>query len=96
MKSLTILIALALCGCAATPQKAWRKVNGPTPSPEQVLQEAKECDYEAAKATANMPQASTNDMLANAIVTGSANPRLTELAFQCMNVRGYHLTTVQK
>jgi len=85
-----LCLALALCACAATPQKAWRKIAGPTPSPERVLQEAKECDYEAAKAAPP-----SGDPLANAIVTGSANPRLTELAFMCMNVRGYEFVPVK-
>ena len=65
-------IALLVVGCAVP--KPWAKPNG---TPQQAQQDERECDYEAAKATAN-------------ILNGfEAGWQKASLRMQCMETRGY-------
>jgi hypothetical protein len=73
MRTLSLILALTLSACA--PAGKWVR---PGLAPEQVVQAERECEYEAAKATATLPRGAMATVW-----------REQELIGQCMRLRGW-------
>lgn len=67
-----VLLSLATCGCGG---RTYYK--NPNASPSQESKDYSECDFEASKATGNLPNRSDRE------------DRVKELVDKCMKARGY-------
>ena len=69
---LAALTALPVCGCGGK-----TSYKNPEATPAQTQRDHSECDYEAAKATGNLPD------------TSERENRVKELFDKCLRARGY-------
>lgn len=72
MALVLLVAALPVCGCGGTPS-----YNNPEATPAQTQRDYRECDFEAAKATGNLPDKSDREA------------RVKELLDKCLRARGY-------
>lgn len=94
MKAVTLLILLALSGCATTPQPTYEWRHMVHSDTAQLARDKAQCDYEATLATASYApnsrgyRTSFGASLADAVAVGQ---RQGELIALCLKTRGYAL-----